>query len=288
MNNIRLTNSLSASARIYRALLVAYPKKFRDYYGTQLVQVFRDSIREAHQHNGMPGLLDIWLHTCADLLVTALIERISERSQYMFSPRIIVWAGIASAFGGLMWLFPVLTAQGAEITFPLALLLTLAGLAALNARQGKQAGALGWAGFVLGILGTGLVLSFFVWSMISGNSLDPERNSSAGLQLPLGMSILGIGSILIGLRTLQTRILHRSSAMLSFVIGMLQIGFGFSVWLMYYYLAPNGIEPWNPITAPAIAALLLLFSIGILWIALGAILAQNPGWQISNQPPAST
>jgi hypothetical protein len=125
MNNFPLANSLSVSVHVYRALLVAYPKKFREHYETQLVQVFRDSFRDAYHHNGMSGVIDLWLHTFADLLVTALIERISERMQYMFSPRMIFWGGLASAFGGIMWLSPVLTGKGAEITFPLALLLTL-------------------------------------------------------------------------------------------------------------------------------------------------------------------
>ena len=193
----------------------------------------------------------------------------------MFSPKIIVWGGMASAFGGLMWLSPVFTGKG-EITLPLALLLTLGGFAALHARHEKQAGALGWSGFILGIFGTGLlILSFFM------------QDTAPGLQFYLGMPILSIGSILIGIRTLQTRILPSASGMLLFAIGVLQIGLGFSVWLMDYYLAPNGIDPWHPMTIPAIATLLLLFAIGILWIAFGAILAQNPGWETSNQPPAS-
>jgi hypothetical protein len=75
--------------------------------------------------------------------------------------------------------------------------------------------------------------------------------------------------------------------MLSFVIGVLQAGLGFSVWLIYYLTSIRGIDPWNPMTVPAIAILVLVFSIGILWIAIGAILAQNPGWETSNPPPAS-
>ena len=274
MNTFPSSNSLSVSMRVYCALLVAYPKKFRDHYETQLVQVFRDSLRDAHQYNGTSGVIDLWLHTCVDLFVTALIERISEKSQYMFSPRIIVWTGIASAFGGVMWLFPVF-GGGGELTLPLGLLLTLGVLVTLHARQGQQAGTLGWSGFVLAILGTGLLLSIFVWNMISGNSLNAGR-------IPLGISIVGIGYILIGLRTLQTRVLDHSSAMLSFMIGVLQTGLGFSVWLMYYLNS----DPWNPITIPAIAALLLVFFIGILWVALEIKLATEAGAQL--RPPTAS
>ena len=104
MSNFSLANSLSVSVRIYRALLVAYPKKFREHYETQMVQVFRDSFREAYHLNGIPGVIDLWLHTFADLLVTALIERITERSRYMFSPKVVLWGGVAGVFCGLFWL----------------------------------------------------------------------------------------------------------------------------------------------------------------------------------------
>src|SRR3546814_5235001 len=51
-----LFRSLSVSVRVYRALLVAYPKAFREHYESQMVQVFRDSTREAYHHGGMSGV----------------------------------------------------------------------------------------------------------------------------------------------------------------------------------------------------------------------------------------
>ena len=267
MNSFPLANSLLVSVRIYRALLVAYPKKFREHYETQMVQVFRDSFRDAYHCNGMSGVIDLWLHTFADLFVTALIERLTERSQYMFSPKFVYWGGLASAFGGLMWFLSLLAWESGytQLLLSLALLLTLGGLAALHARQGKQAGALGWAGFILGILGTGLVIPVLQWT--------------------LGYSLLGIGYMLIGLRAWQTGDLPRWRLM-PLALGILLIGFVFSVRLEQQ-ITISGINPWDPMTLPAIALVLLTFSIGILWMALGAILAQNPGRQISNQPPAS-
>ena len=267
MNNSPLANSLSVSVRIYRALLVAYPKKFREHYETQMVQVFRDSFRYEYHRNGMSGVIDLWLHSFVDLVFTALIERIMERSQYMFSPRMIFWGGLASALGGLMWFLSLLVWDSGNtgLLLSLALLLTLGGLAALHARQGKQAGVLGWSGFILGILGTGLVLPVLQWT--------------------LGYSLLGIGYILIGLRAWQTRDLPRWRLM-PLALGILLIGFVFSAWLEQQ-ISISGIDAWDPITLPAIALVLLTLSIGILWIVLGAILAKNPGWQDSNQPPAS-
>src|SRR5262249_44437398 len=81
MSPFSSANSLLVSVRLYRALLVAYPQTFRDHYESQMVQVFRDSFREAYQRHGMPGAIDLWLHTSADLVFTSLRERLLERSQ---------------------------------------------------------------------------------------------------------------------------------------------------------------------------------------------------------------
>ena len=283
MGTLSPSDSLTVSIRFYRRLLAAYPKKFREHYETPMVQVFRDSLRDAYRLRRIPGVVELWLHTGADLLVTALIERISEGSQHMFSPRVVVWGGVAAAFGGLMWLTPPL-AQGGNGTAALvaALVLTLGGLAALHARQGKAGGALSSAGFALGIFGTALILLLF-----ARGPADIEHDPRAALQFLLGMGILGIGSILMGLRALQTGIPSRPTAMLSLVIGVLQAGFGLSVWLIYYLASTRGIDPWTPISAPAVTALLLTLVIGILWIALGAMLAQSADRQTSSRPPAA-
>jgi tryptophan-rich sensory protein len=286
MSNFSLANSLPVSERIYRALLTAYPKKFREHYETQMVQVFRDSFREAHHRNGMAGVIDLWLHTFADLLVTALVERIAERSQYMFSPKVIVWGSIASVFGGLLWLFVALAWQS-EVILPLALLLTLGGLLAIHTRLGKQAGTLGWTGFVLGILGTGMVLYLLVKDWISRNSFSFESSILDALLFVLGIGFLGTGCSLIGLRTRRTEILP-SGRSVPLVLGVLYIGFGTSLGLLYYLATVRGIDPWNPTTIPAVAVMLLPFPIGILWMVLGAILAgEAAGLETSNHPSAS-
>lgn len=90
MNTFSLANSLLVSVRVYHALLVAYPRKFRDNYETQMMQVFRDSLRDAYHRNGTSGVIDLWLHTCADLLVTAFIERITEVIVYFITLMLIM------------------------------------------------------------------------------------------------------------------------------------------------------------------------------------------------------
>ena len=45
--------ALHVSERVYKALLVAYPKRFRDAYGPYMAQVFRDAAEKA----GLIGLV---------------------------------------------------------------------------------------------------------------------------------------------------------------------------------------------------------------------------------------
>lgn len=66
---------LLASERVYRVLLAAYPKEFREAYGSQMVQVFRDLCRDKRRGGGIGGLVALWARTGADLAVSALVER---------------------------------------------------------------------------------------------------------------------------------------------------------------------------------------------------------------------
>jgi hypothetical protein len=284
MNNIPLANSLSVSVRIYRALLIAYPKKFREHYETQMVQVFRDSVREAYHYNEMPSVIDLWLHTFVDLVITALVEHVAERSKNMFSQRMVGWGSIASAIGGFMWLL-VATAYQIEAIMPMAFLLTLGGLIALQILQGKQAGSLSRTGFILGILGTAMVVLIFVWDVLTRTSYL-ESFVLTPLPRVLGVGLFGISCILVGLRTLQTKI-PPHVRWLTLALGILQIGFSVSLWLVYYSIAIKGIDPWYPPTSPAYAFMLLTFPIGILWMAMGISLAANSQPQISDHPQPS-
>jgi len=66
----------SALASIYEAALIAYPSSFRRDFGVEMAQVFRTACRETAQREGEGGLLRLCLHTLADLVVSAVCERI--------------------------------------------------------------------------------------------------------------------------------------------------------------------------------------------------------------------
>ena len=61
------------SERIYRALLLAYPKEHRREYGEPMVQLFRDRM---NRDGGGLGTLAVWMHMLFDLVRSASRERV--------------------------------------------------------------------------------------------------------------------------------------------------------------------------------------------------------------------
>jgi hypothetical protein len=242
----------------------------------------------------MAGVIDLWLHTFFDLVFTALIVRISERSQYMFSPKVILWGGVASVFGGMFWL---MSASGGAAGV-LALVLGLGGLVGLYSRQAGQGGKLGLAGFALGIIGTVLVLAVLWWSstIFSGPTYaiihlrierEPVLAGRAVLMGSLGLVTLGIGLALLGLASFRSKTLHRWRG-LPLGLGLLNTIQGITIVLLAYEPLSQGrnfFDPWPPQGYTLIAAEFVLLGLG--WMGLGITLATEAETKIAQPPPAS-
>jgi len=85
------------SERVYRALLLAYPKDFRDAYGAHMAQVFGDVSREARRRGEIRGLLGFWMRTFLDLALTAFVER-SRAMRWKFLVPLAFILGLLIAF----------------------------------------------------------------------------------------------------------------------------------------------------------------------------------------------
>ena len=66
---------VAASARLYGALLAAYPARFRCEFGAEMLQVFRDASRETYRRRGPFAVLRLWPRTLGDLARSAAAER---------------------------------------------------------------------------------------------------------------------------------------------------------------------------------------------------------------------
>ncbi|HLZ64095.1 MAG TPA: Stp1/IreP family PP2C-type Ser/Thr phosphatase [Ktedonosporobacter sp.] len=69
-------NVITTSERLYRAMLILYPKPFRQIYTQEMVQTFRDCCREALQDGETWKFIHLWSFVLYDLLITACNERI--------------------------------------------------------------------------------------------------------------------------------------------------------------------------------------------------------------------
>lgn len=65
---------LSLSIQVYRKLLLLYPAEHRQTYGTLMVQVFRDSCRDACRQEGAGGLARVWIRTLLDAIPSLMVE----------------------------------------------------------------------------------------------------------------------------------------------------------------------------------------------------------------------
>lgn len=63
---------------VYELLLRLYPREFRDRFGLQLLDLFRDKHRAASAR-GRLALVPFWLRIVADAIVSALSERLAQR-----------------------------------------------------------------------------------------------------------------------------------------------------------------------------------------------------------------
>jgi len=68
---------VECSCRLFRRLLVAYPKAHREEYGAAILQLFRDQCRDAWSESGARGVVGFWLRALCDLMKTSVLEHLS-------------------------------------------------------------------------------------------------------------------------------------------------------------------------------------------------------------------
>ena len=96
---------MNISCKLYGLMLLAYPPEFRQKFGNEMVQVFRDSYRLETSRRSLPGF---WLWTLFDLVVTAMKERAyGSRKENLIMNRNIV--ALLGCIGVIVVAFVLLT-----------------------------------------------------------------------------------------------------------------------------------------------------------------------------------
>jgi len=167
-------------------LLVAYPTKFRQEYGSHMSQVFRDCCLRAFHQIGIYGMLKLWTITLIDLLSSALAEHLQKENE-MTKSKFIKLSGWAFIIGS----FAFITILGGSIAGPVISSILLAvGMLGLRARYGENVGSFGRNILLIGI-GVA-VLAYAVLPMFQGNDIWWILPYAGSAVLLTGLSVFGL------------------------------------------------------------------------------------------------
>ena len=89
--------SLSVNQRLYRTMLLAYPRAFRQVYGADMVQVFGDRLRGERERSGRRASLRVWFLTLLDLFKTAPLQRMEKKMTREAAFAVVFAVGLVAA-----------------------------------------------------------------------------------------------------------------------------------------------------------------------------------------------
>lgn len=95
------------SVRVYRALLAAYPTRFRQEYGAHMLMVFRDCCLRAFGRGGMNEMTRLWTITLLDLIQSLITEH-SQKETIMTRSNFIRLSGWSLMLGAITFFLFVL------------------------------------------------------------------------------------------------------------------------------------------------------------------------------------
>lgn len=171
--------TIRLSMRLYRLLLAAYPRGFRDRFAPDMLQVFHDCCLQSHRLAGLPGLLDLWSLTVLDYLKSVVSEH-QEKEVSVNSERLTRLSGMALLAGAMMLVLAYILGTprstvgyagsydgaialtlrfGTKVAPPLALILLTLGTIGLLLQSQKQIGTPGRSALVVAVLAGGVSAS---------------------------------------------------------------------------------------------------------------------------------
>ena len=178
---------IRSSERVYRSLLLAYPRGHREQYGDEMALYFRDLCSEELEHRGRRGLTALWAHTLTELIYTALRERRSTLARNTYRSVLGVALGTA-----LILLIPLLTAPAWTPGDFVRAGVLLFGTGLAFVLVGRGGGNVAYRSAVGIALAAAL---FLVWVNLSVGIIG-EPNEGANLMY-MGVLAVGIGGVFV-------------------------------------------------------------------------------------------
>lgn len=177
---------VAVSVRVYQALLVAYPTKFQQEYGSDMVRVFRDCCLRTVRQSGTNGMVRLWVITIIDLLSSALAEHLQKENE-MTKSKFIKLSGWAFVIGSFAFLTIL---RGSFAGSVISSILLAIGLLGLRARYGEAVGSLG--GNILLISIVAMILAYFATPIFRGNESWFVLQFTGPAVLLIGLTIFGL------------------------------------------------------------------------------------------------
>src|SRR5262245_51086197 len=143
---------IAVSVKVYQVFLHAYPTKFQQEYGSQMLQAFQDCCLRAFRQSGVHGMVRLWAVTLLDFL-HSVVEQYLQKEIDVSQSRLSKWSGWAFILGA----FAFMTILRGPVVIPASVLSTIllaAGLLGLRARYGEQVGSFGRNIALLGASGS--------------------------------------------------------------------------------------------------------------------------------------
>ena len=145
---------IAVSVKVYQTLLLAYPTKFQQEYGSQMVQVFEDCCLRALRQGGTNGIVRLWVVTLLDLLQSVISEHAHKEVQMKKEMKpedirlagwALIWGAVAFVIGILVLLTGGAALWGISVvlTHLLSMPLLVVGLLGLRNRYSDKVGGFG-------------------------------------------------------------------------------------------------------------------------------------------------
>ena len=160
---------VAISVKVYQMLLVAYPAKFQQEYGSHMLQVFRDCCLRTISQSGTNGMVRLWIVTFFDLVQSIVSEHAHKEIEMKkeMKPRDIRLAGGALIVGTIV--FALSSISQAIMGFLASMLLLAFGVLGLRNRYGEQVGEFGKNILLIGVI-LGSLISLVG---LIGGAIDP-------------------------------------------------------------------------------------------------------------------
>ena len=166
---------VAVSVKVYQILLNAYPTKFRQEFGQDMVQVFQDCCLRTFRQSGSNGMARLWAMTIFDLVQSVISEHAQKELEMKREMKpddirragwALIWAAVSFVFSALIFIMLKGGGGFATLLFVfVSLPLLVYGILGLRQRYGEKVGGFGKNILLLGaILGSLISLvGFFLF-----------------------------------------------------------------------------------------------------------------------------